>query len=724
MNFTEYFLAYWHVWLTEAAVLTLAAAIIFTQWRRISKMAVSHMMSCALVIWLAGVALYSIGFAYEGSGKSLVAFFLRSAQASLEMFISENELIEVSPYYKENALYMGIFALVHFCALMLSAMLILNTIGFRLKHFFLVSMEALTSKKDVTTFVFWGFSDQSICMARDIRSRHPDARLVFIRSTGDIETSEKIEVSEMVNTWNSQNKSLNTIRIVDSIEDALVVYTSVDIKGINETEDILESLRLSNLRRILDRTTEINYMVFTHDQGFNAKLGSLFFMDRRISRAPGKKVSIYTLSSHGGKNRILEEYIMLSRSDANAPRWTLVDQSFLSVEALKSIPACHPVMSIHADDIRNGAVDSSFMALVVGFGETGIEMYKYLYEFGSFIGSDGAPAKKKIIIADKDIDRIAGPMCISSPGIFHTDSVELVAHNPGTVEFWRAVRQYADRINCICVSMGDDVLDIDFTIDMYRAILQYFVERPKDIKIFLRIYSHDNEATIRRLADNYNRHRNETGIEIIPFGSVSDVFNCDVIMQNDMLASARTFNHRFDMLRGRNLDCSADEAWARDYNVSKYMERYKSTPLVLEEITRRAVQCHLDTLHIGTILRLAGIDAADSEALSDFAAIVESRPGDSTSYAAATPEQQKLMDTLARTAHARVLASHWLMGYRPTDFETLEKNPVDAARQRLSPYMKPWEETSQEIRLQAYTVVDTSILIALQQASWPEDRLL
>lgn len=717
MNFTEHFLTYWHVWMTEAIFLTLAVIFIFTQWQRISKMAVSHMMACALVIWLAGMALYSIGFAYEGSGKSLIAFLLRSAQASLEMFISENELIEVSPYYKENALYMGLFALVHFCALMLSAMLILNTIGFRLKHFFLVSLEALTSKKDVSTYVFWGFSEQSICMARDIRARYPEARLIFIRSTGDIEASEKIEVSQMMNTWSSQNKSMNTIRVVDSIEDAMVVYTSVDIRNIAETDNLLESLRLSNLRRILKKTTEISYMIFTHDQGFNAKVGSMFFADREISRAPGKKVSIYTLSTHGGKNRILEEYILLSRGMENVPRWSLVDHSFLSVEALRSNPTCHPVMSVHKEDIKCGAVDSSFFALVVGFGETGMEMYKYLYEFGSFVGPDGNPSEKKIIIADKDIDRIAGPMCISSPGVFHTDSVEFIAHDPGTVEFWRSIRQYADRINCICVSLGDDEVDIDFTIDLYRAILQYSVERPKDVKIFLRIYSNENEASIRRLADNYNCHSRETGVEIIPFGSVSDVFNCDVIMQNDMLASARTFNHRFDMLRGRNLDCSAEEAWAKDYNVSSYMERYKSAPLVLEEISRRAVQCHVDTLHMWTLLHLAGIDAKNSEELSALASIVKSRPVDSTKYAEATPAQQKLLDMLARTAHARMFASHWLLGYRPTDFETLEKDPIDAARQRLTPYMKPWGEASSEIILQAYTVVDTSILIALQRAS-------
>ena len=128
-SFPEYANSYWQSWLIEIVIMLTVFVVLAFNWKRISRMALSNMIASALVIWVCGVILYSMGFAHEGSASSIVAWILRAFQASLMMFVSDNELMEVSPYYKEDTTYMICFSLVHFSAVLLSAVLLLNTFG-------------------------------------------------------------------------------------------------------------------------------------------------------------------------------------------------------------------------------------------------------------------------------------------------------------------------------------------------------------------------------------------------------------------------------------------------------------------------------------------------------------------------------------------------------------------------------------------------------------------
>lgn len=71
--------------------------------------------------------------------------------------------------------------------------------------------------------------------------------------------------------------------------------------------------------------------------------------------------------------------------------------------------------------------------MTIGFGATGHELYSFFNEFSSFVTSEGKPTLKNLIVVDKDINTTAGPLCISSPGIFHTDSVRMIEEEAGGV---------------------------------------------------------------------------------------------------------------------------------------------------------------------------------------------------------------------------------------------------------------------------------------------------
>ena len=706
MTFTDYLNLYWHSWTIEAVVLALIAAVIFFNWKKITKIATSHMIISAIVIWIMGLVLYCIGFAYEGSARSFTAYFFRSALASMEMFLSNNELVEVSGHYKESTPYMVCFSVVHLSAVCLSAIFIINTIGFRIKHLFLAILESVNSSRELKpTYVFWSITDPGIALASDIRAKHPEARILFVRPTGDSSLGERLEMTEMMSMGTSYRKSMEIARTMDGIEDVVVIYTADDVKG---------TLRSKRVAKILRNSSLVRFFFFSADEKENLKNGAVVFSDPVLTQKEAGSVEIFSLNAHGGNNKIMRDQISIARSQGKPIDWTFVDPSYLSVASLKHKLEYHPVNCMPEDSVRDGAVSGVFTAMVLGFGYTGQELFKFFTEFSSFAGVDGKPARRNMILVDKNMDRKAGPMCITNPGLFHTDSVKLIASDAGTVEFWRSIREYAEGINCVSIALGSDDIGMNIAMDVYRAIIQYSPSKPKNVKIFIRIYSHENEVAIRRLADNYNIYKDETGIEVVPFGGISEIFTCKVIMEKDILRSAREFNYHVGQLSGMNDGVDPAQAWARDFSVKKHLDTLKAVPLAIDEMTRKAMQCYSSSLFVGTLLSLAGVDPSDKEMLRHFVDLGASRGNRSFRYVAATEAEQKLMDNLALAAHERLVSSHWLLGYREMPATVGYGDPAENARQKYSEYAIPWDRCSRDIQLLAYTVVDTSFIVALE----------
>lgn len=111
----------------------LAVFVIFK--RNVRKHLINHLMVYAIIVFGVGVLLYMFGFNYEGTAGNLMALILRSVTASMEMFVSESELIEVQEACKEDVLYMLLFAVTHFLAICVSAAFIIHLLGIRLKSY-------------------------------------------------------------------------------------------------------------------------------------------------------------------------------------------------------------------------------------------------------------------------------------------------------------------------------------------------------------------------------------------------------------------------------------------------------------------------------------------------------------------------------------------------------------------------------------------------------------
>lgn len=73
-----------------------------------------HLKMLAILIWLAGLVLYMVGFNAGGCKNNAFALFLRASLSSMEMFVSRSSLKEVMGDLHSNPVYVTIFSFVHF----------------------------------------------------------------------------------------------------------------------------------------------------------------------------------------------------------------------------------------------------------------------------------------------------------------------------------------------------------------------------------------------------------------------------------------------------------------------------------------------------------------------------------------------------------------------------------------------------------------------------------
>lgn len=101
----------------------------------------------------------------------------------------------------------------------------------------------------------------------------------------------------------------------------------------------------------------------------------------------------------------------------------VVDSSHISVELLKQNPILHPVNYVKVE--KDATVSTDFNALVVGFGEVGMDSVRFLYEFGAFVkhsNQNGFVERSGFHchVVDQHMEVLAGVFCANTPFIAMT----------------------------------------------------------------------------------------------------------------------------------------------------------------------------------------------------------------------------------------------------------------------------------------------------------------
>lgn len=135
----------------------------------------------------------------------------------------------------------------------------------------------------------------------------------------------------------------------------------------------------------------------------------------------------------------------------------IIDTSNLAVQNLKREKDYHPINFVEKD-LNAGTVKSDFTGMVIGFGETGRDAFRFLYEFSSFTKEhQGNPSAKKIHIIDKDIDELKADFLTEAPALRNKSEIDWWnGQSTHSAVFWDKLKTIIQDLNYIVISIKDD----------------------------------------------------------------------------------------------------------------------------------------------------------------------------------------------------------------------------------------------------------------------------
>ena len=675
-------------WLDGLNIVIVLLAIIFgvSIWKpKVKVMLFRHLKIQAFLIWMSGVILYMVGFNEHGSAASNIALLLRSCLSSMEMFVSHSDLIEVNGELHGNPTYMALFALTHFCAVAISAIFILRLFGFRLVSWVKVMKAYICSwlPLNCNYYVMFGVNSNTLMLANSIHKKRKEEkqRIIFINmpEKGHSHAATRFSFShffhsdsngidkylediEMMGAWlfNSSRSFDNPI-LKHSIDEVFKVFQALDFSWIVR-------IPLQNLLR--NSATRKN-------KKFNGSKVEFFFLsdeekDNLIAVTVLQKMQKKQIDY---KNFSFNCYCHARKSQNNAAMLNegalafkvhIIDTSNLAVLDLKRDNRYHPVNFVEKDT-NTGTVKSAFTGMVIGFGETGRDAFRFLYEFSSFTkDNQGNPSAKKIHVIDKDIDDLKAEFLVEAPALKNDSEIEWwnvkSTHSAG---YWDKLKSVIQELNYIVISVKDDEEAVGIATSIFEYAYRY-KDNLNRFKIFVRLRNSMREDFLRKHKEFFD--------VIVPFGSVMDAFSYETINKDVLEKAAKRFKYRYDILYGAKFDAIengneeeyADEAWLKRRKV--YLEETDAVKRKESEIKiwYQEEQDRSNVWHIYTKIALVNEDVTPESLQLD--------------------SNKQLLQNLSDCEHLRWNAKMELLGFEPATSEDIKKEEEKSKDKQRDPW--------------------------------------
>ena len=619
------------------------------------------------------------------------------------MFVVTNELARVPTNLQEDAIYMSVFSLVHFAAAFIAFLFIFKMVGYKIKSSLRLILHKWFHSKGKVVHLFWGVNEASVLLAEDIRRLHTTETIVFVDIDEECEdnTQKKATLSHITNTITIKNSEIARLDAIDAFVDHCY-NGSAAFKGDNET-DIFGNLHLKTIGSIVQKCSKA-YFYFLSDNESQNIAGALNLQkDHRLRSMNENKPVIYIHARRDANNEVFDHY---SQYDGESQRMKIkiVDSAYLSVATLKQDERTLPVSCVKIDQ-STGLVDSPFTALIVGFGGTGQEAFKFLYEYSAFIGSDMKKSPFKCYVVDGEMNMIAGLVREEMPAIGE-DELSLIQATVDSEEFWDKVRTIIKELNYVVIALNNDAIGLSLAVNLFKYALRNRPVSQPMLKILVRCYDNGNEKRMTEVANNLNKSIEGNNIEIQLFGLEKKLYCCNTILSDDTLREAMEFNKVYE-----KSELLAEEQWEMNFGeaeilrlmTQKKMSRYHA----IYDINRRIAQNISNSLHARTKMILMGFgENEQSERLRLYYGYANSRKDDTTKYKCDKEDEQILLN-IAMVEHERWIASHKLMGYM--------YNSENDCIQKHHKYICPWDELYEMTQSYDCNVVDTTIKMAYKK---------
>lgn len=682
-------------WGIFAALLMLFVFLIIRHYR-IVEFLTKRLLVLTLFVWVVGIVLYLIGFYHPAvNGLSVVP---RAIISSFKMFVVANDLARVEEPLRYSAGYMVAFSLTHLAAAFISFLFIFKMIGYKLHSVTRILIHNLFKAKDKIVHIFWGVNEPSLALAKSIRREFGGDTIIFIdvdKECGD-QTKQKATLGMITNAITIDNNEIATLEGINAFVDHC--YNGpAELEGSN---DIFGELGLKSVGSIVRKSSKALFYFLSENEVHNIQGAINLENDAIVTDKAVNAVEIYVHARKDVNNEIFDHYSQYDSKSLRA-KIKVIDSAFLSVSRLKSNDEALPVNCVHFDK-TTGTVDGTFTALIAGFGATGIEAFKFLYEYATFINSDLDKSPFRCYAIDQNMKKIAGLINHKLSGL-GKEELTLIDTAVNSEKSWECIKGIIGELNYVFITLNDDHTSLALAVNLFKLALQHRSKQLPMLKIMLRCYNRSSEQHMAEVVNKLNASVDGRNVEMCIFGRVSDIYTYATLLSGDVLAKAKEFNRVY-----RESTTDADTQWEKDFgneNIEKLMAnkgilRYHA----IAEINRQINQNFANALHSKTKLRLMGLSSDDE--LQRFFGFVERHKGGVETYIC-SDQDITLLRNMAVLEHERWISAHKLIGY------TLGEKSYE---KKQHPDMRPWQELSQSTQAYDCNVVDTTIKIAYAEA--------
>ena len=585
-----------------AFLLFLTLGFFFYKKEEARKMVINHLMGCALVVFTFGTILYFVGFLHEGTAHNYLASFFRSVAASMEMFVSESELIEVRPECKGDLLYMLLFSTTHFLAICISAAFIIHIMGIRLRSYLKMRF-ALRNKKDI--YVFFDLSQESITLAKDIHETRKDKnyQIVFVKTPMEESHLERFSFSHILSFADNRNETIEDLSRIN----AFLTYSRKSVTIGMDEKEWENTVGLNNLRRYIKKSSGKKYF-FCLSPNEENNINTAVALSKRYPDT--EKHHIYCRAN---RDSITESFASLNLK--------FIDSANLAVLELKKNVTYQPV-SFVKPDTKKGIATKPFRAMIVGFGETGFEIFRFLYEFSAFVGKDHEENPFYCDVIDPKAKLLENSLYLHCPALEEKvvegkAKTHTISFHEGTIESNRKkVEELIKTVDYIVVCTENEKENLSIGITLFNLAYKYRCNSDK-LAVFIGINDNREYKKAQEIAKFYNgcgkedQKGNLYEFSLIPFGAKEQLFTYKNIIDDDVLNKAKTFYYEYQKTSGL-LDASDKSECAENKEV-EWDKRRKEKASTGEkglykknELMQKEAQDMANVWHIQTKLYLVG----------------------------------------------------------------------------------------------------------------------
>ena len=619
-------------------------------------------------LWLFNLMAHEANFIQYDSPMSRVLF---SVQYSLEMFLANTLLFkgEVKEILQEQAFMFQGYLVLYGMAILTSGFSIFHFLSRRLFNWFWLTFHKANSK----AHIFIGINDASLYLAKDIMSNikkgdtnRNKEQIIFIDLPDQQDNPQGMSIWDIVGGFFKDNKEHK------ELSNFVVLKAG---KGIGKITKWLKK-------------GETKVYILSDSQEQNVSILEALWEHKEL------KCEIYC---HAKKEGLINRYDNIADVE---DRVRFVDSSFLSVVALKKWRdnAMLPVKYVDvAEDTetkrRLGYVTSEFHCAVIGFGETGKEALKFLYEFGAFPNKDNGKVPFKCHIFDNNLAKELGEFGVDlttlrSP-VAKEPEFELYSCAVDTIEFRTEMSKIIGKLNYIVVCLGDDNMNVETA----RNIVECAAIESRDTsdKFCVAIKQAKTSKLNQDTLDNANKAYNNC---IHTFGLTKDIWTLRLINNEELDADARRFYESYSKLSdifNQSMGWAPNPTWNEREKKGVRSENYKDRC----KARRQKSQDYSNSLHKTTKQILC-------EPYGNLAEQILVINEDTIHCLEDDITAKEVLEHLAVCEHLRWEASHMMMGYKPTTGGTDDLK-------KLHCYIKPYDKLGDVIKHYDWLVVKNSL---------------